>query len=42
LSPPSITKRCRKRGKGDSLRVRWRIVKQGLTFGRKLVGVRIG
>jgi hypothetical protein len=38
LSPPSITKRCRKSGKGDSLGVPWRMMKQGLTVSRKLVG----
>ena len=34
LSPPCVTKRCRKGGKGDSLGVGWCIVKQGLTFNR--------
>jgi len=37
LSPPSVTKRCRKGGKGNSLGVRWRIVKQGL-ISRKRAG----
>lgn len=38
LSPPRVTKRCRKRGKGNSSTVPWgigwRIVKQILTFSR--------
>ena len=34
LSPSRVTKRCRKRGKGNNLRVGWRISKQGLTIGR--------
>ena len=38
LSPPIVTQRCRKRGKGDSLRVSWRMIEQSLTFSRKLVG----
>ena len=42
LSPPFVTKRCRKRGKGNSsgipLGFRWRIGVQSLTFNRKLVG----
>ena len=38
LSPPLVTKRCRKRGKGNSMCVHWRIGVQVLTFSRKLVG----
>ena len=38
LSPPLVTKRCRKRGKGNSVCIHWRIGVQVLTFGRKLVG----
>jgi hypothetical protein len=38
LSPPRVTKRCRKRGKGNSSTVPWgigwRIAKQNLTFSR--------
>jgi hypothetical protein len=38
LSPPLVTKRCRKRGKGNSMGVHWRNGVQSLTFSRKLVG----
>ena len=38
LSPPLVTKRCRKRGEGNSSHVHWRIGVQSLTFSRKLVG----
>lgn len=38
MSPPSITKCCSERGKGDSLGVGWRNVNQVLTFRRKLAG----
>ena len=42
LSPSLVTKRCRKRGKGNSRGIPpgigWRIDEQSLTSGRKLVG----
>ena len=34
LGASSVTKRCRKRGKGGSFWVCWRIREQGLTFSR--------
>ncbi len=42
LSPPGVTKRCRKCGQGNSRGIPWgigwRIREQSLTFNRELVG----